>query len=218
MRIGLIAEGWTDIAVITNIVKGLTGLDSSVLKPIRPSDDYDETDLANRDPNSFSNWSLVKKECEDRSNIDMFFSLEGNNYIIIHLDTAEAHEFNITKPIKNASFCESLRQIVVEKIKDWMKNEYDDRTLYAVAIEEIEAWLLTIYKPDVDSSTAANPKKSLDFILGKKEINTTSNYLNYLQLSKPFTKWKDVERKHYLEYNCSLKKFSEEIISKISHQ
>jgi len=44
MRIGIIAEGTTDQAVLENILKGL-GYDESDIIPIRPDLSMDETDF-----------------------------------------------------------------------------------------------------------------------------------------------------------------------------
>ena len=45
MRVGIIAEGRADLAVILNILKGRLGVDRSQVQPLRPEYDQDETDL-----------------------------------------------------------------------------------------------------------------------------------------------------------------------------
>lgn len=44
MRIGIIAEGHADIAVIKAVVKAITGIDGSDMYAIRPKEILDETD------------------------------------------------------------------------------------------------------------------------------------------------------------------------------
>ena len=44
MRIGIIAEGRADIAVIKAVVKAITGIDGSDMYAIRPKEILDETD------------------------------------------------------------------------------------------------------------------------------------------------------------------------------
>ena len=56
MRIGIIAEGRADIAVIKAVVKAITGIDGSDMYAIRPKEILDETD---GEELKFSNWELV---------------------------------------------------------------------------------------------------------------------------------------------------------------
>ena len=44
MRIGIIAEGHADIAVVKAAVKAITGIDGSDMYAIRPKEVLDETD------------------------------------------------------------------------------------------------------------------------------------------------------------------------------
>jgi len=210
MKIGIISEGKGDLGVIDNILKGITNLDTSNFKHIRPSDDLDETDLALGDKTR-STWSLVKEECISGDAISSFFKLENSKYVVIHIDTDRAQDFEVNIPTRDENFCEVVRERVIEKINSWLDGRFPDCVFYAVAIEEIEAWLLTIYKPKKESSLQPNPKKALEFVLGKKGIDTTSSYNNYRQLSKPFLKEKEILVGKFLDYNCSLRLFYEEI-------
>ena len=211
MRIGIISEGKGDLAVIDNILKGVTNLDASNFIHIRPSDDYDETDL-NKPDRSRSTWSLVKKECVDGDGIQDFLELEGSKYVILHIDADKSQEFEVLTPERNDDYCIEIRSTIVDKIKEWLNGRFAENILFAVAVEEIEAWLLTIYrKPRKDTSTLPNPKRTLETILAKANINTTSNYNNYQKLSKPFSKIKEIEVGKFLNYNCSLRLFYEEV-------
>jgi len=87
MKIGVICEGHTDRAVIRNILKGLKGIDSSQIVPLRPDYSVDETDLSKMPADAFSNWSIVKAECENRNKIDRFLSIEDHDFVIIHIDS-----------------------------------------------------------------------------------------------------------------------------------
>ena len=69
MRIGVIAEGHADIAIIKAILKVLKGIDGSDIYAIRPNELYDETDLAEL---KFSNWNLVLKSCADECLLQSF--------------------------------------------------------------------------------------------------------------------------------------------------
>ena len=60
MRLGIIAEGNADVAVIKAVLKALKGIDGSDVVQLRPREQYDETDLNEL---SFSNWNLVLQSC-----------------------------------------------------------------------------------------------------------------------------------------------------------
>lgn len=214
MRIGVISEGHADRAVIENILVGLTGLDKSSIIAIRPIYSLDETDKANKDPKTFSSWSVVKEECEKRELIDGFLAMEDQDFVVIHIDTAEADLYGVKRPAKSSTYCENLRLLVIDEINSWLKENISDQILYAIAIEEVDAWILTIYEKK-DSTSSTSPKEKLSRILGKKGVNSTSDYDNYLKLSKPFSKEKEIKKEKFLDYNCSLNAFFEEIKTKV---
>lgn len=214
MKIGVISEGHADRAVIENILRGLTNLDSSDIIALRPIYNLDETDKAHRSALTFSTWSIIKEECEERELIDGFLLMEDQDFVVIHIDTAEADEYGIKRPTKSPTYCQDLRLLVIDEINSWLKDDISDQILYAIAIEEIDAWILTIYDKK-DSTSSTSPKEKLARVLGKKNINSTSDYNNYLKLSKPLSKDKEIKREKFLDYNCSLKAFFEEINIKV---
>jgi len=215
MKIGVISEGHADRAVITNIITGITGIDKSDIEAIRPIYNLDETDKAIVNPKSFSTWSVVKEECVSRELIDGFLAFEGQDFVVIHIDSAEADQYGINRPDKKSeSFCIELRDLIIQQINTWLNEDISDSILYAVAIEEIEAWILPIYDKN-DSAKSAQPKEKLDRICGKAGLNSTSNYKNFLDLSKPLSKTREVQRGKYLSYNCSLNAFYKEVCEKV---
>ncbi|MET3978729.1 hypothetical protein ABIB62_001298 [Mucilaginibacter sp. UYP25] len=216
MRIGVISEGHADRAVISNILTGLTGLDISAFEALRPIYTIDETDKAYKSPQTFSSWSVVKEECENRELIDGFLAFEGQDFIVIHIDSDKAHEYGIVRPDKKSeTYCEDLRGLIILEINEaWFKEDLSESILYAIAIEEIDAWILAIFE-DGDTSKPYDAKGRLVKLLNKKGINTASNYDNYYSISKPLSKVKVIERGKYLDKNCSLKAFYEEIETKV---
>lgn len=215
MKIGVISEGHADRAVIENIIVGLTGLDRNDIEAIRPIYNTDETDKALISTKTFSTWSVVKEECEKRELIDGFLAFEGQDFIVIHIDTAEAELYGILRPEKKSkTYCEDLRGLVIQQINKWLKQDLSAEILYAVAIEETDAWILTIYDQN-DSTSSAKPKEKLSRVLGKKGIDSSSNYDNFLSISKPLSKEKQIKQGDFLSYNCSLNAFFEEVKSKV---
>jgi len=215
MKIGVICEGHADRAVITNIITGITGLDRSNILALRPTNKSDETDKAFKNPKSISSWSVIKEECEKKELINEFLAIEGQDFVVIHIDTAEAGSYGVNSPNKKSdNYCENIRSLVVGKINDWLVTDLSKSILYAVAVEEIDAWVLTIYEQG-DSSKPANPKKQLSRVLAKKDLDSTSNYNNYLILSNPLSKQREITKNNYLSYNCSLKAFHDEVKTKV---
>lgn len=218
MRIGIICEGHSDRAVIENILKGIIDIDSNDLVALRPQNLFDETDLHIKKDIEFSNWSLVKLECEKKELIEDFLLADGD-FIVVHLDTAEADEYAVSRPVKikgNHSYCLDLRQNVVSKIDEWIgKQSLIDRTIHAVSIEEMDAWVLTIYY-DKSTCSSVSPKEKLQYELGRKKISSIINYDNYKDLSSDFIREKKVRKGNYLAKNCSLNLFIEEAKTKLT--
>ena len=215
MRIGVISEGHADRAVITNILMGASGMDKNDVVPLRPIYNLDETDKAAISSQTFSSWSVVRKECEERELIDGFLAIGGQDFVVIHIDTAEADLYGITRPDRRSStYCNDLRDLVIKQINTWLKEDISDELLYAVAIEETDAWILTIYDQK-DSCKSAKPKEKLAKVLGKMGINSTSDYDNFLTISRKLSKEKEIRKGKFLTYNCSLNAFFEETKAKI---
>ncbi len=214
MKIGVICEGHTDRAVITNILKGLKGVDSSQIVPLRPDYSKDETDLSANPVNSFGGWANVREECQNRQKISRFLSIEDQNIIIIQLDSAESDDFGISKPQKDKNYSTVLRQRIIDKISEWLNDEFLNKTVYAIAIEETEAWVLTIYETR-DSTASSDPKARLKRVLGKKGIRYTHDWQGFSVISNGFSKKRNFKKMKYTTYNQSLEDFCQEVEDKL---
>ncbi len=189
MRIGIIAEGKSDRAVIENILCCVFGIDRESIQPIRPSDGTDETDLHKHKPDQYSNCALVKEECVERSKIREFFASpvdEGERLLVIHVDTAEIGRVDAVlqsvrppkpPPAKKSKkkaqdvatsvvppYSDTLRNSVIAEIDGWLQGQYKSQIRYAIAIEETEAWVLALYV-DQDTVDHHEPKKKLHHFL-----------------------------------------------------
>jgi hypothetical protein len=216
--IGVISEGPADQAVITNVLKGTLGIDDSNIRPLLPINKTDETDRSiPKTVEEFGGWSSVKKECIEKKIINQFLAIDGQDYIVVHLDSAEASQYGVPSiPVKDENYAQNLRILMIELIDSWLEDrKVIDSTLHALAIEETDAWLLTIYEPGRDSTKSADPKKRLSFILSKEKVDSSSNYNNYLKLSRPLSKAKEVRKRIFSQFNISLEAFIEEVVSKI---
>lgn len=209
MRIGIIAEGTEDQAVIRLILKAY-GVDGSDIVDIRPSLQRDATDAA--DP-SIGTFQGVKNACEGkdglRPDFERFFIFPDNQFMVIHLDTAEIEKqnFAFTKPLKkgNPDYCIQLRNSVIDLINTWLDHQYSEQLLYAIAIEEIEAWCLTLYI-QADTAQSADAKSKFWREANKKKIKGTTSLAD---LCKDFSKLKKLRA--CLPYNQSLKDFADSV-------
>ena len=207
MRIGILAEGPSDVAVITNIIKGVTGLETNDIIAIQPKLQFDNTHLAHLDPDSHSTWSLVKNECIEQKKINSFFKLADSKYFAIHLDTAEAELYGVERPKTNdENYCSLLRETVINKINEWLDGKYQKEVLYAIAIQETDAWILTLHEKS-ESCLISDPKKELKKKFQKLKYKYEAGYKPYLIFSDDFKYSSKIRRLKCREYNCSLNDF-----------
>lgn len=200
MRIGIIAEGFADANVIKVIVKKLLGYDGADMRVLRPEEAFDETDLQAM---NFSNWQLVLESCKDGEFLGAFFdSLEGDAILIVHVDTAErgqagydVNEPQRTKGVDYATYSEQLRQNVIQKINALIAEPYREKVVYAIAIEETDAWLIPLFENKTgDTASHVRAKETLanlisaDKKLKKAFVDTEHKSLDYVKLGKELTK------------------------------
>ncbi len=206
MKVGIIAEGPADVAVLINILKGKLGLDRKDVLPIRPELARDETDLHEMPEERFSNWGIVRQECLDRGRIEAFLvPFADERLLVIHIDTAEAElaGYDVKKPGRQeADYTERLRQSVVEKINEWLGGEHLPLIRHAVAVEEMDAWVLTIWSSHKNTASRPDPKKDLKNALNKsndlsdkerKKLFQLKAYGLYDKLSEPLRKRKTLD-------------------------
>jgi hypothetical protein len=222
MRAAIICEGKSDAAVITNILKGVLNIDRSDVQYLVPELEYDETDLHEMAEEKFSNWTLVKKACKEGDKIHDFLGpFESERFVVIHLDTDVRLEvgFEVNEPqeLKSEEDLEQLHHNVAKKLEEWLGEDapLDDIT-FAIAIQEIDAWVLPIYDaPKKDTGLLPNPKERLKRILNKK-LSTKERtkifgleddkYEQYHELTKKAFR-KEKELKKLLKSNLSLNYF-----------
>jgi hypothetical protein len=216
VRVGIVAEGRGDLAVLVNILTGRLGLDFEDIQFLRPEYKIDKTDLFDQTEAERGGWGRVKRECIERGRIREFVqnSIDDEILVVIHVDAAEAHDkgYDVQKPPRDdPNYATVLRQRVIEKINTWLDGEFVDRVRHAVAVEETEAWVLTILSTK-DTSTHGDPKEQLRKLLGKtmsdKERKRHFQLKEYDQahaLTRPFRKRRDLEK--FAERNQSLRLF-----------
>ncbi len=198
MRIGIIAEGFSDILVVKSVLKALTGIEMSEMHAIRPIESFDETDLAEM---NFSNWQLVLESCKDESLIATFFEMfDGDTIMVVHLDTAERGEvgYDIIEPQRTGhpdwkAYSNKLRDKVRCKVEALLPERFRDKVAYAIAIEETDAWLIPLFdsSQNRDTSSYVKAKEKLRAIISNikknsKYIDTKHNNLDYGNMGSEF--------------------------------
>lgn len=127
-------------------------------------------------------------------------------FIVVQIDAFECDHigYDITKAVKNKSelstYSEELRLKILTKIQLWQSGRFIDKTAYAIAIEEIEAWILTLMnnQRDRDTSYYNNPKDILKEVMNLdkelKKLFSKDAMEMFLSLSRDFGKPKNLER------------------------
>ncbi|EIJ43631.1 hypothetical protein BegalDRAFT_2796 [Beggiatoa alba B18LD] len=187
LKVGIIAEGTTDQAVLINILKGALNVQREDIVLIRPELKFDKTDFANL--RQLGGWESVKRDCEDGEAIRIFFESElvdEQRILIIQVDTAELqHTHDKTNTI---TYCQTLRDEVINTIKTWLSFSCE-RFYYAVCIEEMDAWILPLYQAR-DSVKSAKPKEKLCAVLKGKYREDDKCYK---EISNDFRKLKNLQ-------------------------
>lgn len=224
MKAGIIAEGRGDAAVITNLLKGKLNIQKSDIDYRSPELDSDETDLSQMKPEQFSTWSIVRQKCMDTEFLRNFFEkIDDERFLVVHLDAAERLEVNyeVSEPLKSKlpDYVVQVCQNIAAKISEWMQGQYANRVAYAIAVEETDAWVLTIFsKKETDTGYLENPKERLQRELNKPNFMSKRDrgklfsklvFDHYSQLSDPFRKPKELEK--LIARNASLRLFCEDL-------
>jgi hypothetical protein len=201
MRVGIVAEGRGDLAVLVNILKGWSGIEFKNVQFLRPEYSLDETDLHEMSEEKHSNWLIVRDECIAGERIAEFLGspIAGERIVVIQLDTAEAGlaGYDVNKPTeRSGTYAAEVRRLVIEKINQWLAGRFSARIRYAVPVEETDAWVLTIYSKK-ETDLRPNPKKDLHKVLNepnrfndraRKKLFNLSTYEKYDTLTQPFRK------------------------------
>lgn len=166
MKIGIIAEGRSDAAVLTNILKGQLEIQRSDINYLVPELEYDETSLHQMRLEQYSNWTIVKQNCENRDKLSDFFDfVDDNRFLVIHIDSDMRNQvgFDVYNPnnLKTVADIEVLRNNIIQKITEWLNQEYIDKIVFAIAIQEIDSWLLAIHS-NKETGFFPNAKERLD--------------------------------------------------------
>lgn len=226
MRVGVVSEGRADFAVVRNLLKAALDLDAADVQSIRPDLQTDETSAHAPGARSFSNWELVRQECEQWVAIEAYLdeSLDEARLVVVHIDTAECHlpGFDVVRPDRAAEgYVGTCHGAVLAAMRGWTQGRRDGQLIGAVAVEETDAWLLAHYAPERGSDTGEllNPKERLQRAIERtntlsdrerQSLQRERNVLSrYHRLSEPLRKPKALRAA--MEHNVSLARFVDDL-------
>ncbi len=227
--VGIISEGAEDQGVLKTILKAF-GFESNEIRLIRPSLSTDTTDRYS-DLQSIGTLQGVKNSCiginGKRPDFEKAFADVNCKNIVIQIDTAEIdrQDFPFVKPKKenNPNYCNELREKSIKTINHWLEGNYKDQLFYAIAIEEIEAWCLTIYEKE-DTTRFDNLKRRFqkhlernNLTYKKLKLDPTRNKREYFESVLAKNKFHK-HLKQFAEFNQSLKDFVISLEQKFNKQ
>ncbi|MFK7970870.1 MAG: phage tail protein [Bacteroidia bacterium] len=201
---GLIAEGITDQIVIENILYGYFSNKDLEITELQPKRDAADDNLAS----THGNWDQVFKYCESDDFKGAFLNKEL--YAVIHLDTDVFASGNVSKAyqlhLKHADGKNFTVQETVDAVKDKLieciggefYNKHQERIIFAIAVGEIECWLLPLYFTDKKKAKTVNCLQTLNQELskGKKGFTIDAKKPDYYRtVSKPYQKQKTLKSK-----------------------
>lgn len=154
------------MAVIRNILKGWLGIDKSDTRSLLPENQVDETALHAMEKGHFSNWTLVKEACISGEHHSKFFQIQADEHlVIVHLDTDTrkeiGYEVHLPDEVSNTEHLDQLIENVSGKLREWLSPEHASKTVFAIAVEETEAWVFTLYSESHETGFHPSVKESL---------------------------------------------------------
>jgi hypothetical protein len=217
MNIGIIAEGITDIPVLSNIIAGVLNDYDISPNPLFPS------------PPDEGGWGNVFQFLNGN---DFISALTEHNIIIIQLDADTCQDWGLelktfNSKIDNISdFLDKIENSLTEYVNVILNKEDSavlfDKIIFAISVGSIECWLLAFH----ESQKAKKSKTDNCITTLKQYTNKKYGYTidkggskqkfdlpkKYDELSKPFLKTKNVDES--IKHNFSFQKFVEDFKAK----
>lgn len=213
--IGLICEGVSEVNMISYIIRRYLGdVDVNTIQPKIINDKQD----------NFGGWLQVLDYCNDDQFKHIF---ETNDYIVIQIDTDACTQknYDINQYDENNQKVSDdiLYSRVVNRLKKNLSTEllqqYSDRIIFAVCINETECWLLPLFYTNEPKKRCAttncvyilNQKLQQQNIspIPDKDKNSPQTQKSYRTILKMLKKKKDVA--DIAQYNYGFKKFVEQL-------
>jgi hypothetical protein len=213
---GLIAEGATDQAVLRNILLGYFNDPDLTIRELQPS--LDATDASQM--TVFGGWYNVFLYCQSDYLKGAF---EQNDFLIIQIDTDCSHQQHFDVPTVKGEAIEAFVERVKNRFKSVISTQlgadfydlYAHRIIFAIAVDEIECWLLPLFYTDKTQAAVNNCLYKLNQKLPENDkINPKNKDKRlYQRISRDLMKVK-VFQKIYPQ-NPSFKIFVDALLEKV---
>lgn len=205
----IISEGVTDQDVIKNILVGITGNKNLQQNALQPKEG---------EP---GNWDKVFKYC---ASDEFKNALVFNDFIIIQIDTDFMSGDSVGKEYKIelnglaiTETVEAFKSKLIELIGIEFYQIYCNQIIFAIAVSEIECWLLPIYYQDNKAAKSVNClgtlNRKLDSEFSLTIDKNAKGKTDYAKISKSFLKKKELLK--YAKKQESFEIFMEELSAKL---
>ncbi len=211
---GLIAEGPTDQRVLSNLLIGyFNDPDAkSSIRPLQPI--LDATDKPGH-----GGWTLVLAYIQS---VEFREAINELDFLIVQIDTDRLQEapFDLQKldEMGRQVSPEILIERTAAKLNTFISNalgvdflpEYESRIIFAVAVDEIECWLLPLHFTDKTRAATNNCTHKIEELLRKQHaLPLDKSPRRYDEISKGFRK--NAVFKSCYDKNVSLRIFIENL-------
>ncbi len=216
LTISIIAEGPTDYVVLTHVLTSFTEDKNILFTPLQPK-------RADDGEWGSGNWDKVFKYC---SSDDFKKALiDTHNFVVIQIDSDWLLGDSVPKEYRVDGIAQMNPLEVVSVIRDLLisqigldfYNKYHNRIVFAIAVDSIECWFLSIYFPkgNVKAAKHTNCIDTLNKPLYKKEgfYIDAKDLKVYREICKNFKKKDDLL--NYSKPNDSFRVFIEELANKL---
>jgi hypothetical protein len=188
---GIVAEGITDQVVIENILLGFFDDEDEelVINPVRPLIDR----TGRKSVSGWGGWELFFRFFRHGEHLD---ALQANNYLVLHVDTDHAEDKGYDVPRREGEHVLDERELVarvVAKIEGLIGPDVFARIRYrlifAIAVNEIECWLLPLLYRNNQAAKSTGCLKAANRALER-------------QGKDPLSRGKDGKEKDYRVYDA----------------
>ena len=210
-RFSLVAEGPTDHAVITRILAGHFDDGSVEVNLLQPN-----PAATQGAPDTFGGWENVLAYITSSRFADAF---AFTDFVIVHIDTDVCQEakFGVAthengEPLEPRALVERVVGNLKARIGDAVWQRAGSRVLFAVSVDSVECWLLTLYAEPRKKARYHNCLKHLNDALtakNQKPIGGSKQAKDYERVANPFRKSKELGQAR--PHNASLARFLEEV-------
>jgi hypothetical protein len=207
MQIGVVTEGFTDHVVISSILAGWIAVTDLEITRHFPLNDATDAGIAT------GGWGNLIDYLKSQAFRDTFAVSE---IVVVHIDTDRCEDYGVSMRIEDRErTVEELIEAVALEMQSWITPDFfalvADRILFAIAVHQIECWLLPIYFTDKKRSKTTNCIDTLNQVLPQREGFSihAKEYRYYEKMSKHFLKRKQLLQ--YAVHNPSLHTFVQKL-------